>query len=81
LHFLTGEKEFLFSDTVIEIERNEDGHFGKGRTMNLMTAKKILQIKFLLFLDLVKDFLLQLQVFMFLTLEENLTKKQIYLMK
>ena len=30
LHFLTGEKEFLFSDTGIEIERNEDGSFWEG---------------------------------------------------
>ena len=58
LYFLTGEKEF-FSDTERKLKDMKDmkvDHFGMERIMNLMIAKKILQIKFLLFQDLVKDF-------------------------
>ena len=59
LYFLTGEKEFLLSDTERKLKDMKDmkvDHFGMERIMNLMIAKKILQIKFLLFQDLVKDF-------------------------
>ena len=59
LYFLTGEKEFLLSDTERKLKDMKDmkvDHFMMERIMNLMILKKILQIKFLLFQDLVKDF-------------------------
>ena len=45
LYFLTGEKEFLLSDTERKLKDMKDmkvGHFGMERIMNLMIAKKIL---------------------------------------
>ena len=80
LYFLTGEKEFLFSDTERKLKDMKDmkvGHFGMERILNLMILKKILQIKFLLFQDLVKDFyhVRLLQVIMLLILKGNLAKK------